>query len=559
MWRKVLVEEKGSVMVMVVIGLIVLIGFTGLVIDGGQAYMTKSRLQNAADAAALAGAQSLPTAGTAANAAITYAGRNGMKPLVSDINSSGNTYTAFRAADRVVAQILPASQGETITQPKYTEEDLEKLEDELREHLNAISNPELMALANSYSITYETTQETIGYTFAELDGMTSTALIAMADQYNITDGLTTTIVPGTHTAGEFSGYSNQQLLQKANELFVPEGDGLTTLLIDNMSEPQLRECAADYGITIDGSCLKDGKIKDQKIDDVIRLLKNNLPGHPVISAKIISDKTALINAIVDKLNQKDATTSKTITDKNALINALLAKASSMTVTVPKYREQLCDDIIDIEIADLDDDTETIETGSHPDQIKVTCTRTIDNSFMAILGFPTRTVSATAVAENPGFMGDTMPFINWDSYDVGDEIILWDKEGSGNFECLMHAPHDPYYHFDPAIGAEKKNGKVANIKKELENICIPGAVVYVISLKNDVMVPGNEIPTSKGSFVYPSANTKNKAIISSDYLALLKCTVISYDSKTIGLRIDESYEDLSPSGIETISGRPKLVE
>ena len=557
MWRKVLVEEKGSVMVMVVIGLIVLIGFTGLVIDGGQAYMTKSRLQNAADAAALAGAQSLPTAGTAANAAITYAGRNGMKPLVSDINSSGNTYTAFRAADRVVAQILPASQGETITQPKYTEEDLEKLEDELREHLNAISNPELMALANSYSITYETTQETIGYTFAELDGMTSTALIAMADQYNITDGLTTTIVPGTHTAGEFSGYSNQQLLQKANELSVTEGLGRPPILIADMDKTELLDCATYNDINIGGpggsNLNNDGTIKDKKIDDVKSILEGKLPDHPV------TDKNTLINAIVDKLNQKDATTSKTITDKNALINALLAKASSMTVTVPKYREQLCDDIIDIEIADLDDDTETIETGSHPDQIKVTCTRTIDNSFMAILGFPTRTVSATAVAENPGFMGDTMPFINWDSYDVGDEIILWDKEGSGNFECLMHAPHDPYYHFDPAIGAEKKNGTVANIKKELENICIPGAVVYVISLKNDVMVPGNEIPTSKGSFVYPSANTKNKAIISSDYLALLKCTVISYDSKTIGLRIDESYEDLSPSGIETISGRPKLVE
>ena len=103
MVKKVVGEEKGSVMVMVVIGLIVLLGFAGLVIDGGSLYMTKSRLQNAADAAALAGAQSLPDGGTAANIAVTYAGRNGMIPLTSDIDPTGNKYTALRATDKVEA------------------------------------------------------------------------------------------------------------------------------------------------------------------------------------------------------------------------------------------------------------------------------------------------------------------------------------------------------------------------------------------------------------------------------------------------------------------------
>ncbi len=519
--------------------------------------MTKSRLQNAADAAALAGAQELPTSETAAEMAVLYAGKNGMAPSWSDRSVSGNAYTATRADDLVVAQILPASEGETITQLKYTEADLNKLREEFQAQLNAMGNAELMALADSYPIIYETMQQTTGYTYAELDGMTPAALIALANLYSVTDGLTITTTPGTHTAGDYSSNSNKQLLEEAKSHSVT--DGLITLLIVDMSEPQLRECAADYGYTIPGSCLnKDGKIKNaEKISEVKTSLKA-ICGTGLVS--IVSDTTALINAIVDHLNQEESTTSTTISDKAALINALLPKAQSTTVTVPRNRDDLCDDIIEEEIKDWRDDTETIETGSHPIQIKVTCTRTLDNRFMSLLGFANQTVSATAVAENPGFIGDTMPFINWDSYEIDDEIELWDREGSGNFECLMHAPHDPYYHFDPEIGAEKKNGKVANIKFELEDICIPDAVVYVISLKNDVMVDGNEIPTSRGSFTYPDSNTKNKAIIGSENLALLKCTVVSYDDhKTIALRIDESYEDLSPTGIEEITGRPKLVE
>ncbi len=42
---------------------------------------------------------------------------------------------------------------------------------------------------------------------------------------------------------------------------------------------------------------------------------------------IVSDTTALINAIVDHLNQEESTTSTTISDKAALINALLPKGA----------------------------------------------------------------------------------------------------------------------------------------------------------------------------------------------------------------------------------------
>lgn len=86
-------NEKGSVIVLVTIALVVILGFTALVIDGGRVYLGKSDLQNAADAAALAGAQDLPSDVNAKKTAITYAGINGMKATQSGVKKDGDTVT----------------------------------------------------------------------------------------------------------------------------------------------------------------------------------------------------------------------------------------------------------------------------------------------------------------------------------------------------------------------------------------------------------------------------------------------------------------------------------
>ncbi|MEH6953576.1 pilus assembly protein TadG-related protein [Neobacillus drentensis] len=52
-------DESGAALVIVAISMVVLLGFTALVIDVGRLYSEKSNLQNALDAAALAGAQGL--------------------------------------------------------------------------------------------------------------------------------------------------------------------------------------------------------------------------------------------------------------------------------------------------------------------------------------------------------------------------------------------------------------------------------------------------------------------------------------------------------------------
>ena len=76
---KILKIEKGQMMVLSALVMTALIGFAALSVDTGRIYMTKSNLQNAADAAALAGAQELPDNPTAAiNAANQYLTNNGI-------------------------------------------------------------------------------------------------------------------------------------------------------------------------------------------------------------------------------------------------------------------------------------------------------------------------------------------------------------------------------------------------------------------------------------------------------------------------------------------------
>jgi hypothetical protein len=69
--------EQGASMVIVALSMAALLGVSALVIDIGALNIEKSRLQNALDAAALAGAQSLPDESAALTAAQTYFAGNG--------------------------------------------------------------------------------------------------------------------------------------------------------------------------------------------------------------------------------------------------------------------------------------------------------------------------------------------------------------------------------------------------------------------------------------------------------------------------------------------------
>jgi len=88
---KAIKEESGQAMVLFALAFIVLCGFTALAVDVGSFTHEKSELQNAADAAALAGAQVLPD-GDAEAVAIQYASLNG---------ETGDVVTPVVSADKL--------------------------------------------------------------------------------------------------------------------------------------------------------------------------------------------------------------------------------------------------------------------------------------------------------------------------------------------------------------------------------------------------------------------------------------------------------------------------
>src|SRR3954465_4250266 len=70
-------DERGQVIVFVVLAIGVMIGMAGLAVDVGYAYYSQRSLQSSADAAALAGAQALPNPDAAATLATRYSGSPG--------------------------------------------------------------------------------------------------------------------------------------------------------------------------------------------------------------------------------------------------------------------------------------------------------------------------------------------------------------------------------------------------------------------------------------------------------------------------------------------------
>ena len=115
-------REEGQVLVLMVLALGVLMGMAALAIDVGMVYEERRDLQNAADAAALAGAQELPSSPELAVArARTWASNNGIADpdslviTISTTHSANDTISV--AVSRAVAyRLAPAlgMEGDTV-------------------------------------------------------------------------------------------------------------------------------------------------------------------------------------------------------------------------------------------------------------------------------------------------------------------------------------------------------------------------------------------------------------------------------------------------------------
>lgn len=88
--RKFSKEESGASMVMVVLSLVVIFGFTAFAVDFGNAYTTKVSMQDACDLSALAAANSLPERAKTESVAKEYAELNGYEAKNVTVNILNN-------------------------------------------------------------------------------------------------------------------------------------------------------------------------------------------------------------------------------------------------------------------------------------------------------------------------------------------------------------------------------------------------------------------------------------------------------------------------------------
>lgn len=99
-------SERGQVVVLTVVAMVVILGMAAMAIDVGSWYQSQRREQAVVDAAALAGAQALPDdPAQAVSLAVDYAGKNGVTLTPSEVNIS----SAVGANDTIrVAAARPA-------------------------------------------------------------------------------------------------------------------------------------------------------------------------------------------------------------------------------------------------------------------------------------------------------------------------------------------------------------------------------------------------------------------------------------------------------------------
>jgi hypothetical protein len=91
-------SQRGSILVLATVGMVALLGMAGLALDMGHAYLMKTRLQNALDAAALSGAKTLDETADPVQAEIDA--RNTFSINAGgDMNNAGLTLTLVEFSD----------------------------------------------------------------------------------------------------------------------------------------------------------------------------------------------------------------------------------------------------------------------------------------------------------------------------------------------------------------------------------------------------------------------------------------------------------------------------
>ena len=121
-------REKGQILVLFVLMIVVLVGSAALATDIGVGYFQKTNLQNCADSAALAGAWNLPGTSNAISKAIYVAGQNGLKAIQNGVKKDGDTInvtTPYNGDSSKIEVVCTRTVGYTVARViGFTESDV---------------------------------------------------------------------------------------------------------------------------------------------------------------------------------------------------------------------------------------------------------------------------------------------------------------------------------------------------------------------------------------------------------------------------------------------------
>lgn len=274
--KKFLHNQKGSVMIIVALGMAVFMGMAAMSIDLGTAYLTKANLQKAADAAALAGA------------AVPDADLESTATNIAQMNGVDGLGTTIKVEPYVIG-------GTTTTVPAYTSVQLQEQRIALTTEYNGMSDADLIKLAKDNSITDGLTSL---HTSAEFAANTDAELIALAQSYSI---------PATTNTYK---YTSTQL------------DAMNILTMD---APTLENTATANGVYSKiAGYIKTNKTPHEYNNKEEGTAKSVLRSEleKIIIGTETKDRNVLISEIVAKLNEG---LTPTIADKSALITAIVNK------------------------------------------------------------------------------------------------------------------------------------------------------------------------------------------------------------------------------------------
>jgi Flp pilus assembly protein TadG len=121
--QRILKDERGQMLPMVAVMLTVLLGFSGIVVDVGRAYVSYRQLQASTDASALAAAEALPDNTAATAAATTYGGATGGLNAVANLTNVAmvSGYPAYKCLTTLgLPCVAPASANAVVVKQTGT-------------------------------------------------------------------------------------------------------------------------------------------------------------------------------------------------------------------------------------------------------------------------------------------------------------------------------------------------------------------------------------------------------------------------------------------------------